>query len=117
LSFVVNWTTTTETDKNLYMEKEGKAAGFYVTLLSHNHQPHFYSSLFVYSARTHAASTPETRQCPNLGQFAVTGLVRDGRKVKDECKDGFTLLRVGCSTLDTLQFRSGCSNADVIAGE
>ncbi|OXA40598.1 uncharacterized protein LOC110860671 [Folsomia candida] len=66
---------------------------------------------------TLVSSTPETRQCPNLGQFAVTGLVRDGREVKDQCgSEGFTTLRIGCSTLDTLQFRSGCSNADVIAG-
>lgn len=60
-----------------------------------------------------AASTPETRQCPNLGQFQVTGLTRDGRRIKDKCSsEGFTTLRVGCSSLDTLQFRAECSSSD-----
>ncbi|CAG7824586.1 unnamed protein product [Allacma fusca] len=64
---------------------------------------------------TLVSSSPETRQCPNLGQFQVTGLVRNGRRLGEKCSQEFNSLSVGCHTLDTLQFRSECSNTDRIA--
>jgi len=64
----------------------------------------------------YTASTPETRQCPNLGQFVVTGLIRNGRRVENECSPRFSTLRVGCSSLDTLQFHSNCASTGILAG-
>ncbi|XP_063230037.1 uncharacterized protein LOC134535094 [Bacillus rossius redtenbacheri] len=85
---------------------------------------------------TLVTSSPEPRQCPYLGKFSVTGLSRAGRAARslrhgrgrprrdldglatDACPEesqDFTTLVVGCSTVDTMEFRSKCLPADVVS--
>nr|CAD7267677.1 unnamed protein product [Timema shepardi] len=88
------------------------------------------------------ASSPEPRQCPYLGKFSVTGLSRGERLARslrvalhearhraprdmtslpaDLCtqdNEDFTTLVVGCNTVDTMEFRSECTSADVVSAK
>nr|CAD7428136.1 unnamed protein product [Timema monikensis] len=89
---------------------------------------------------TLVTSSPEPRQCPYLGKFSVTGLSRGERLARslrvalhearhraprdmtslpaDLCtqdNEDFTTLVVGCNTVDTMEFRSECTSADVVS--
>jgi hypothetical protein len=80
------------------------------------------------------ASSPESRECPHSGKFSVIGLSQEERRssgnsaaqisqnventaiIPSGCSQDFTTLRVGCSTYDTMEFRTECMRTDTISG-
>ena len=67
------------------------------------------------------------RKCPHLGKYSASGVVQDGRVVRDVCSGGgsslgretggnFHTVVVGCGDRETMEFQSTCSNQEQSTG-
>ncbi|XP_065339905.1 uncharacterized protein LOC135939432 isoform X2 [Cloeon dipterum] len=95
------------------------------------HSHHFDKNTLPYV--TLVTSSPESRDCPYTGRFSVIGLSQEERRqsgnsaaqtsqsvensaiIPGGCSPEFTSLRVGCSNVDTMEFRSECTRTDTIS--
>ncbi|XP_059484040.1 uncharacterized protein LOC132201685 isoform X2 [Neocloeon triangulifer] len=96
------------------------------------HSHHFDKNTLPYV--TLVTSSPESRDCPYSGRFSVLGLSQEERRssansaaqtsqavdnaasmIPGGCSPEFTSLRVGCTNVDTMEFRSECTRTDTIS--
>ena len=77
---------------------------------------------------TYINSEGSYRTCPHLGKYSASGVVQDGRVVRDTCSGGgnavgrdaagnFHTVIVGCGDRETMEFQSNCPNQEHSTGK
>ena len=78
--------------------------------------------------QTYINSEGSHRRCPHLGKYSASGVVQDGRVVRDTCGIGgntagreaagnFHTVNVGCGDRETMEFQSSCPNQEQSTGK
>ena len=85
-------------------------------------------SLTEGTLQTYINSEASYRRCPHVGKYSASGVVKDGRVVRDVCSGGgntvgreaagsFHTVVVACGDRDTMEFQSSCPNQEQSTGK